>query len=106
MSVYIIARFAIHDRERYDRYDAAFMDVFSQHDGELLSVDEEPRSLEGEFIAAGQPATRSVLIKFPSKESAFAWMTSEAYQEIAKDRLAASVGEVVMVRGGVPGARD
>lgn len=106
MSVYIIARFAIHDRARYDRYDAAFMDVFANFDGELLSVDEEPHTLEGQFTAGGSPATRSVLIRFPSKEAAFAWMTSDAYEAIAQDRLAASVGEVVMVRGGVPGARD
>lgn len=70
------------------------MDVFEQFDGRLLSVDEAPTLLQGEWTA-----TRCVLIEFPSKQSAMAWMTSPAYQEIAKDRLAASTGNVIMVNG-------
>jgi len=94
MSVYIIAQFAIHDRALYSKYEDGFMAVFKQFDGRLLSVDEEPTVLQGEWSA-----TRSVLIEFPSKQSAMAWMTSPAYQEIAKDRLAASTGNVIMVNG-------
>lgn len=98
MTVYIIAEFNIHTRESYDKYDALFMDVFDKFDGTLLSVDEDPRALEGEWSA-----TRSVLISFPSEESAGAWMTSEAYQEIAQHRLNASTGRARLVKGYVPG---
>jgi uncharacterized protein (DUF1330 family) len=42
MSVYIIARFKIHDRSEYDRYSAGFPAVFQQFDGTMLSVDEDP----------------------------------------------------------------
>lgn len=94
MSVYIIARFTIHDRAAYDRYDAAFMPVFAQFQGKLLSVDENPTLLEGEW-----GHTRSVLIEFPDKDSAFAWMKSPEYQAIAKDRLAGSEGQSIMVQG-------
>lgn len=93
MSVYIIAEFIIHTRASYDKYDALFMDVFEQFDGEVLSVDEEPTVLEGEWAS-----TRSVLITFPSEKSAMAWMVSEAYQDIAKHRLAGSTGRVRMVK--------
>ena len=94
MSIYIIAQFAIHDRELYSKYEEGFMDVFEQYDGRMLSVDEAPTLLQGEWTA-----TRSVLIEFPSKQSAMAWMTSPAYQEIASHRLAASTGNVIMVNG-------
>lgn len=93
MTVYIIARFKIHDRAGYDRYEENFMDIFQPFGGTMLSVDEEPTVLQGAF-----DFTRSVLIEFPSAENAMAWMTSPAYQEIAKHRLEASVGEAIMVK--------
>ncbi|MDE1467369.1 DUF1330 domain-containing protein [Aurantiacibacter sp. D1-12] len=99
MPAYIIARFTIHDRESYDRYDAAFMPVFAKFNGKLLSVDEKPTVLEGEFNY-----TRSVLIEFPDKASAKAWMTSPEYREIARHRIAASEGQVIMVDGLPPAA--
>ena len=95
MTVYIISQLAIHDRAQYDLYESQFMDVFNQFDGKLLSVDEEPRVLGGEWTA-----TRSVLIEFPSKQSAFAWMTSEAYQKISKHREAGStMKSSILVKG-------
>ena len=45
MSVYIIARFKIHDRSEYDRYSAGFAEVFRKFDGKMLSVDEDPTLL-------------------------------------------------------------
>ena len=41
MTVYIIARFKIHDRAGYDRYQENFLDVFEPYGGTMLSVDEE-----------------------------------------------------------------
>ena len=93
MTVYIIAQFKIHDRAGYDRYEENFMDVFEPFGGTLLSVDEEPTVLQGAF-----DATRSVLMEFPSHEQAMAWMTSPEYQEIAKHRLEASVGNAILVK--------
>ena len=98
MTVYIIAEFKIHTREAYDRYDDLFMDVFEKFDGTLFSVDEDPRVLEGEWTS-----TRSVLISFPSEESASAWMLSEAYQDIAKHRLEGSTGRARLVKAYEPG---
>ena len=47
MSVYIIARFNIHDRSEYDKYSAGFPEVFKKFDGKMLSVDEDPMVLAG-----------------------------------------------------------
>ena len=47
MSVYIIARFNIHDRSEYDKYSAGFLEVFEKFDGKMLSVDEDPMVLAG-----------------------------------------------------------
>lgn len=94
MTVYVIARFKIHDRAGYDRYEENFMEVFEPFGGTMLSVDEEPTVLQGEF-----DFTRSVLIEFPSADKAMAWMGSAEYQAIAKHRIEASVGNAIMVKG-------
>lgn len=101
MTVYVIAQLTIHDRAGYDRYQDGFMAVFEKFDGTMLSVDEEPMVLEGEFTA-----TRSVLIGFPSKAQAMAWMTSPDYQAIAKHRIAASTANTILVKGFTPDMLD
>lgn len=93
MAIYIIARFKIHDRESYDKYDEAFFGVFEKFDGKLLSVDEEPLVLSGEFNF-----TRSVLLEFPSQAAAIAWAASPEYLAIAKYREDGSTGEAIMVK--------
>ena len=94
MSVYIIARVKIHDRNEYDKYSAGFSVVFKKFDGKMLSVDEDPTVLMGDW-----DDTRSVIIEFPSKKSAWAWMTSEDYQAIAKHRDAGSTAHSILVNG-------
>jgi uncharacterized protein (DUF1330 family) len=87
MSVYIIARFKIHNRSEYDRYSAVFAEVFQRFDGKMLSVDEDPIILAGQW-----DDTRSVIIEFPSKES-------DDYQAIAKHRDAGSTANSILVKG-------
>ena len=94
MSVYIIARFKIHDRSEYDTYSAGFSEVFQKFDGKMLSIDEDPTVLAGDW-----DDTRSAIIEFPSKESALAWMTSDDYQAIAKHRDAGSTANSILVKG-------
>jgi len=94
MTHYLIARIDIHGREEYSKYQAGFMEIFSQYDGKMLSVDEAPKLIEGEW-----PVSRTVLIEFPSKESAMAWYESEAYQALAQHRFASSNGNIVLLKG-------
>jgi len=94
MAHYIIAQIDIQDREKYAQYEAGFMDVFTSYKGKLLSVDENVSLLEGKW-----PATRTVLIEFPSKEEALAWYESQEYQSLAKHRFAASSADIVIVSG-------
>lgn len=94
MSVYIIARFNIHDRSEYDQYSAGFQEVFKKFDGKMLSIDEDPLVLAGTWND-----TRSVIIEFPSQQSALAWMNSDDYQAIAKHRNAGSTVNSILVKG-------
>ena len=79
MAVYILSRLTIHDRAEYEKYENQFDEIFTNFNGKLLSVDEDPLVLAGEW-----EATRSVVIEFPSKKDALTWMQSDEYQRISK----------------------
>ena len=93
MSIYLIAQLDIHDRATYAKYASAFMEIFNRYGDKLLSVEEEPEVLEGEWSY-----TRTVLLEFPSQEQARVWYESADSQEIARHRRAASVANVALLR--------
>lgn len=94
MSVYMIAKIKISDREAYAKYEAGFKSIFDNYDGRLLSVDESPVVVEGEW-----PETRTVLIEFPSKVSAMEWYESDEYQELVVHRFMSSSADMIVIQG-------
>lgn len=94
MTVYLVAQITIHDQDRYGEYGSGFMEIFSKYQGTLLSVDEAPVKLEGNW-----DYTRTVLISFPSEEAAMAWYRSEEYQALAQHRFAASDANAAIIHG-------
>ena len=94
MTAYVIAIINIHDRERYAEYEAGFMAIFINYGGAMLSVDEEPRLLEGDWSY-----TRTVLIGFDSVEAAEKWFFTPGYQDLARHRHAAAETHCVIVNG-------
>ncbi|RAK62062.1 DUF1330 domain-containing protein [Phenylobacterium kunshanense] len=94
MTCYLVGRIAIHDRERYGRYAAAFMPVLKQYGGRLLVSEENPEPLEGDW-----DGRKLVLLAFDSRNAALAWANSPEYREIAKDRIAGSDAIVVLAEG-------
>ncbi len=97
--MYALAQISIHDRTRYDRYVAAFMPVLLKYQGRLLAADEAPHVVEGTW-----PYDKVILMAFDSRESFDRWANSPEYQEISRDRVAATDG-VVVVADGVQGRR-
>jgi uncharacterized protein (DUF1330 family) len=94
MPIYLIAQLNIHDRATYAKYGSAFMDIFDRYGGKLLSVEEAPEVIEGEW-----GYSRTVLLEFPSEAQAHAWYASADYQAIAQHRRAAATANVVFIRG-------
>jgi len=91
---YIVAQIKIEDRAEYAMYEAGFVEIFDAYGGTALSVDEAPTVLEGEW-----PWTRTVLLRFASREQALAWYESDEYQALAQHRFAASSANVAVIRG-------
>jgi uncharacterized protein (DUF1330 family) len=94
MTVYALAQISIHDRARYDRYVARFMDVFQRFEGRLLAADESPVVVEGAWAHK-----KVILMAFPDRTAFEQWANSPEYQEIAKDRIASTTGTVLLVAG-------
>ena len=94
MTVYAIAQISIHDRAVYDRYVSGFRPVLAQYGGTLLAADESPEVIEGEWARH-----KVILLRFADRAGFDAWAQSPEYQEISRDRLAATEGEVILVRG-------
>jgi uncharacterized protein (DUF1330 family) len=83
MSAYLIGHFTIEDMEGYERYRDAFPAIFSKYGGEIVAFDDDAPVLEG-----GIEKGRTVLLRFPDRQTALAWYQSPEYQAIAKDRMA------------------
>ena len=94
MSAYIVALINIYDPARYQQYLAGFDEVFEMYDGQVLTVEDNPRVLEGEW-----PADRTVLIRFPDERALRSWYDSPEYQHLARHRREASVASVAIVTG-------
>jgi uncharacterized protein (DUF1330 family) len=94
MTVYAVAQISIHDRERYDRYAARFLPVLSRYGGRLLAADEKPEVVEGAWSYQ-----KIVIMSFPDRSTFERWSNSSEYQEISRDRTAATTGVVLMVTG-------
>ena len=94
MTVYALAQISIHDRARYDRYAARFMDVFQRFEGRLLAADESPVVVEGVWAHK-----KVILMAFPDRSAFERWANSPEYQEISKDRIASTTGTVLLVAG-------
>ena len=94
MTVYAIAQLRFTDRNAYDRYQAAFMEVFQRYSGRLLAADEAPQVVEGQW-----DRDKVVLMAFPDETSFQAWSESTDYQRISDDRHAGADTVVLLVQG-------
>lgn len=94
MPVYAIAQFTITDRARYNRYQSRFLSVFNHYKGRLLAADEFPAAVEGKW-----DYQKVVLMSFADEAAFREWASSPDYQEISKDRHAASRAVVLLVKG-------
>jgi uncharacterized protein (DUF1330 family) len=94
MTVYVIVQLKMTDRAAYDRYQARFFDVFRKFNGRLLSADESPSVVEGDWNR-----DKLVLMSFPDEAAYHAWADSPEYLEISKDRKAGAQAIVQLTKG-------
>ena len=94
MSYYFIAQIRIKDDIEYQKYIDKAGDIFKKYKGEYLSVDNNPKILEGDWNY-----TRIVLIRFNSISDFNEWYNSADYQNIIKHRLNAADCDTILIKG-------
>ncbi len=94
MDHYFVAQIKITDEASYQKYLAGVDAVFEKYQGTYLSVDDNPLVLEGSW-----DYTRTVLIRFPSRDAFEAWYRSDAYQALLKYRLKGAHCDTILVKG-------
>ena len=97
MTVYVIAQLKMTDRAAYDRYQARFFEVFRRFNGRLLSADESPSVVEGDWNR-----DKLVLMSFPDEAAYHVWADSPEYLDISKDRKAGAQAIVLLAKGFMP----
>ena len=93
VTVYAIAALKFTNRDAYNRYQAAFMEVFQRYSGTLLAADDAPRIIEGDW-----DREKVVLMSFPDEADFREWAESPDYQRISEDRRAGADTVVVLVQ--------
>jgi len=93
VTVYAIAALKFTNRDAYNRYQAAFMEVFERYSGTLLAADEAPRVIEGDW-----DREKVVLMSFPDEADFREWAESPDYQRISEDRRAGADTVVVLLQ--------
>lgn len=91
--VYVIAQISIIEPDAYNRYQAAFMEVFERFNGQVLAADADPQVVEGIW-----DKEKVILLYFPDRNSFEQWAFSPEYQEISKHRQAGSKGVVLLAK--------
>lgn len=81
MSGFLIANYRVTNPEAYAAYPQAVVPTLLAYGGEILVADYESEVVENEA------SNVTVVVKFPSKESARAWYNSPDYQEIVRSRI-------------------
>jgi uncharacterized protein (DUF1330 family) len=94
MTHYFVAQIKINDSAEYAKYLDEFDDIFSRYNGEYLAIDESPSLLEGSW-----DYTKSVLVRFKSKQDFEDWYYSDDYQRILKYRLNSAKCDTILIKG-------
>ena len=94
MSVYIVIRVDIRDRQAYGEYMLHTPRVANQHGGRFIARGGETETLEGE-----KETLRIVLVEFPSMDDAKRFYRSEEYQAVKQLREGAGSAQFVAVDG-------
>jgi uncharacterized protein (DUF1330 family) len=89
MAAYLIANYRITNPDGYAKYPPAVAPTLAPYGGELLVADFDSEIVEG----AASPV--SIVLRFPSKQSARDWYNSPEYQAVVGLRTDNTEGQLV-----------
>jgi uncharacterized protein (DUF1330 family) len=93
MATYLVANYRVTNPDGYAEYLSTVGPTLEPYGGELLVADFESAIIEG------SPFPVTIVVKFPSQQSANDWYRSEEYQEVVHHRTDNTEGFVVFADG-------
>lgn len=94
MSAYLIVDITVHDPERYQDYVRQVPDFIEKHKGSYLVRGGELEVREGNWHPQ-----RLIILEFPDREHANAFLEDPEYQTVAAIRHAAAETNALLVEG-------
>ncbi len=94
MSAYIVVDITVHDPRRYQEYVARVPALIDKHEGRYLIRGGDVEVKEGEW----RPE-RLVVLEFPSKANAKAFLEDPEYAPIVAIRHATATSKLILVEG-------
>ncbi|KQZ31071.1 hypothetical protein ASD50_16220 [Mesorhizobium sp. Root552] len=91
MTAYVVATMAIHDPQTYRKYTDLTPPLVKRHGGRFLTRGDEVTTTKGEAFKE-----RMVLLEFPDKAHAEAWLSDPEYVEACKFRDASAAVRVLI----------
>jgi uncharacterized protein (DUF1330 family) len=94
MKAYLIAVETVHDEAKFAEYRKQVVDTFKPFGGQFIARAGKMTVLEGKW-----QHPRTVIIEFPSRESAEDWYKSDDYRKIVDLRLESTSGSLIILDG-------
>lgn len=91
---YVVSHVDAADTSAFKEYKERVTEVVRKYDGEYLVRGGRYERLEGR-----EPASRHVVMRFPSYERALEWYHSKEYKELKDLRLGSAPADIVLIEG-------
>lgn len=94
MKAYLVLDFTIRDLEGFKPYIANVPAFIAKHGGKYIVQGAVPATIEGDWSPE-----RMVILEFPSRANAEAFLADPGFQELAKTRHRTTISKLVLVDG-------
>ena len=94
MKAYLVLDLAIHDLEAFGEYIAGVPVFIKKHLGRYIVQGAQPATMEGDWAPE-----RMVIIEFPARENAEAFLSDPDFQDLTKVRHNTTTGNLILVDG-------
>ena len=94
MKAYLVLDLAINDLAGFSAYIAAIPAHIARHDGKYIVQGVEPTCIEGDW-----KPQRMVIIEFPERSNAEAFLSDPTIQDLFRVRHATTTSKLVLVDG-------
>jgi uncharacterized protein (DUF1330 family) len=94
MKAYLVLDFAVHDLDGFRPYVERVPSFIERHGGSYIVRGAEPKPIEGIWSPE-----RMVILEFPSRQNAEAFLSDPDFQELAKIRHRTTNSQLVLVDG-------